>query len=131
MPDGGTYTTACKPGMVGDGIRAPFTVTGNAQRSIDENAKLAEATAGYKRYVTSQIDALVPKTQEFVDAVKAGDVEPGQGAVPGRRAPTGSGSSRSPSRSATSTRRSTAARTTSATRACRSPASTAWRRTCG
>jgi len=23
----GTYTTACKPGMVGDGIRAPFTVT--------------------------------------------------------------------------------------------------------
>ena len=23
VPDGGTYTTACKPGMVGDGIRAP------------------------------------------------------------------------------------------------------------
>ncbi|MDT7579592.1 MAG: iron uptake system component EfeO, partial [Pseudonocardiales bacterium] len=25
LPDGGTYTTACKPGMVGNGIRAPFT----------------------------------------------------------------------------------------------------------
>lgn len=24
----GTYQTACKPGMVGDGIRAPLTVTG-------------------------------------------------------------------------------------------------------
>lgn len=24
----GTYVTACKPGMVGDGIRAEFTVTG-------------------------------------------------------------------------------------------------------
>jgi iron uptake system component EfeO len=74
VPDGGTYTTACKPGMVGDGIRVPFTVTGAAARSVDENAKLAEATAGWKRYVTSQVDALVPKTQEFVDAVKKGDV---------------------------------------------------------
>ncbi len=26
--DAGTYTTACKPGMKGDGIRADFTVTG-------------------------------------------------------------------------------------------------------
>jgi iron uptake system component EfeO len=74
VPDGGTYTTACKPGMVGDGIRAAFTVTGTATRSVDDNAKLAEATAGYKRYTTSQIEALVPKTQEFVDAVKKGDV---------------------------------------------------------
>jgi iron uptake system component EfeO len=75
VPDGGAYTTACKPGMVGDGIRAPFTVTGSATRSVDENTRLAEATAGYHRWVTSQIEALVPKTQEFVDAVKAGDVE--------------------------------------------------------
>ena len=75
VPDGGTYTTACKPGMVGDGIRAPFTVTGTATRSVDENTMLAEATAGYQRFVTSQIEALVPKTQEFADAVKSGDVE--------------------------------------------------------
>jgi iron uptake system component EfeO len=82
VPDGGTYTTECKPGMVGDGIRAPFTVTGAAARSIDTNAKLAEATAGYKRYTTSQIEALVPKTQEFVDAVKAGDVEKAKALYP-------------------------------------------------
>ncbi|MBN9101848.1 MAG: peptidase M75 family protein [Pseudonocardia sp.] len=74
VPEGGVYTTACKPGMVGDGIRSPFTVTGTATRSVDDNAKLAEATAGYKRYTTSQIEALVPKTQEFADAVKKGDV---------------------------------------------------------
>src|SRR6201991_2223608 len=82
VPDGGMYTTACKPGMVGDGIRAPFTVTGTAARSVDENTKLAEATAGYKRYVTSQIDALVPKTQEFADAVKQGDVEKAKALYP-------------------------------------------------
>ncbi|MEU6698130.1 iron uptake system protein EfeO [Pseudonocardia sp. NPDC046786] len=82
VPDGGTYTTACKPGMSGDGIRAPFTVTGNAQRATDTNAELAAATAGYTRYVSSQVDALVPKTQEFVDAVKAGDVEQAKALFP-------------------------------------------------
>ena len=82
VPDGGTYTTACKPGMIGDGIRAPFTVTGQANRSVDANARLAEATASYKRYVNSQIEALVPKTQEFVDTVKAGKVEQAKALFP-------------------------------------------------
>jgi iron uptake system component EfeO len=82
VPDGGAYTTACKPGMVGDGIQAPFTVTGTAARSVDENTRLAEATTGYHRWVTSQIEALVPKTQEFVDAVKAGDVTTAQALFP-------------------------------------------------
>jgi iron uptake system component EfeO len=75
VPDGGIYTTVCKPVDGGDGIRVPFTVTGSAARSVDMNAKLAEATAGYKRYVTAQVAELAPKTREFVDAVKAGDVE--------------------------------------------------------
>lgn len=30
LSEPGTYETACKPGMVGDGIRATFTVTGTA-----------------------------------------------------------------------------------------------------
>jgi iron uptake system component EfeO len=30
LSEPGTYQTACKPGMVGDGIRADFTVTGSA-----------------------------------------------------------------------------------------------------
>src|SRR5688572_20880390 len=69
----GTYETACKPGMSGKGIRGAFKVTGSAAALSDE-AKLAEATASYQRYVKSQTDALLVKTQEFVDAVKAGDV---------------------------------------------------------
>ncbi len=69
----GTYETACKPGMSGKGIRAAFTVTGSGQ-PLNADARLAAATASYQRYVRSQTDALLVKTQEFVDAVKAGDV---------------------------------------------------------
>jgi iron uptake system component EfeO len=82
VPQGGAYTTACKPGMVGDGIRAPFTVTGSVPGSTSGDAVLAAATAGYKRYTTSQIDALVPKTQEFADAVKSGNVEQAKALFP-------------------------------------------------
>ena len=69
----GTYQTACKPGMIGQGIRGNFVVTGSAP-ALNEDAKLAEATASYQRYVKSQTDALLVKTEEFVNAVKAGDV---------------------------------------------------------
>jgi iron uptake system component EfeO len=69
----GSYQTACKPGMTGDGIRAPFVVSGSAQ-ALTADAKLAEATASYQRYVRSQTDALLTRTEEFVAAVKAGDV---------------------------------------------------------
>lgn len=82
VPDGGTYTTACKPGMLGDGIRAPFTVTGTATRSTDENAKLKDATVGYTRYIASQVAALVPKTDEFAADVKKGDVAAAKAVFP-------------------------------------------------
>jgi len=59
--------------MVGDGIRSKFTVTGSAM-PLTADAKLADATASYSRYVKSQTDALLVKTEEFVNAVKAGDV---------------------------------------------------------
>lgn len=77
----GTYETACKPGMVGKGVRGPLKVTGEA-KPLTDNAKLAEATASYQRYVRSQTDALVEKTQEFVDAVKAGDIEKAKALFP-------------------------------------------------
>ncbi|WP_067171645.1 iron uptake system protein EfeO [Microtetraspora niveoalba] len=70
----GTYETACKPGMVGKGIRNPLKVTGE-HKPLSDDAKLAEATASYKRYIKSQSETLLAKTQEFVDAVKAGDVD--------------------------------------------------------
>ncbi|MDJ0360493.1 iron uptake system protein EfeO [Rhodococcus sp. H29-C3] len=75
LPDPGTYQTACKAGMVGDGIRADFVVSGDAVRQADDDGLLAEAASGYKRYVVSQIDALQETTASFVAAVKAGDVE--------------------------------------------------------
>jgi iron uptake system component EfeO len=69
----GDYQAACKPGMVGDGIRHDLTVTGSsAQLSDDE--ELSGAVGSYAEYVQRQVGALQEKTQEFVDAVKAGDI---------------------------------------------------------
>jgi iron uptake system component EfeO len=69
----GKYETACKPGMVGRGIRGALTVSGSSA-PLTADAKLSQATESYQRYVRSQTAALLDKTQEFVTAVKAGDV---------------------------------------------------------
>ena len=68
----GTYETACKPGMVGKGIRATLKVSGSSA-PLAADAKLSQATDSYQRYVRSQTAALLDKTQDFVAAVKAGD----------------------------------------------------------
>jgi iron uptake system component EfeO len=70
----GSYQTACKPGMIGQGIRAALTVSGSAP-ALTEDVALQQATENYTRYITSQSEALVQKTTDFVAAVKAGDVE--------------------------------------------------------
>ena len=77
----GSYQTACKPGMIGKGIRAALTVSGSAAPLTDD-AKLADATASYSRYVRSQTAALLPKTEEFVAAVKAGEVDKAKALFP-------------------------------------------------
>jgi iron uptake system component EfeO len=69
----GTFTTSCKPGMVGDGIRGSFTVTGTATKG-SADAKVAKAITDYKAFVASEADEFVDGTKEFVAAVKAGDV---------------------------------------------------------
>ncbi|ADG88627.1 iron uptake system protein EfeO [Thermobispora bispora] len=69
----GNYETACKPGMIGKGIRNALKVTGE-HKPLTADAKLAEAVASYKRYVNSQAGSLLEKTKEFTDAVKAGDI---------------------------------------------------------
>jgi iron uptake system component EfeO len=69
----GDYETVCKPGMVGDGIRNPLTVTGEAPQ-LSEDESLAQAGTDYQRYVQSQTSALLAQTTAFVDAVKAGDI---------------------------------------------------------
>jgi iron uptake system component EfeO len=81
----GDYETACKPGMIGDGIRSGLTVTGDAAQLSDDEA-LAGAVDGYTRYVQSQVTALQERTQEFVDAVKAGDIPAAQALYPVSRA---------------------------------------------
>ncbi|WP_173010136.1 iron uptake system protein EfeO [Mycolicibacterium sp. P9-64] len=80
----GTYQTACKPGMVGDGIRTDFKVTGDTVK-IDDEGKFKEASESYKRYVNSQTEALIAATQVFVDAVKKGDVPAAKAQYPTAR----------------------------------------------
>ncbi|MFC5677576.1 iron uptake system protein EfeO [Aeromicrobium endophyticum] len=71
----GTYEGACKPGMIGDGIRQTLNVTGEAATPLSDSDELKAAATSYERYVKSQSDTLIVKTTEFVDAVKAGNVD--------------------------------------------------------
>ncbi len=78
----GSYITACKPGMVGDGIRAAFTVTDSGQPvgatgTVAE--QLAEAQASYVAYVKDQAGALIAGTEAFAAAYAAGDDETARG----------------------------------------------------
>lgn len=72
----GTYFTACKPGMVGEGIRAAFTV----RQSDDEQEVTAsdqelidQAQDNYRAYVQDQSAQLLVKTQQFVQLYKDGE----------------------------------------------------------
>jgi iron uptake system component EfeO len=75
VSEAGEYQTACKPGMQGEGIRDAFKVTGQADKQVDTDTKLADATTSYQRWVNSQTGALETKTEEFVNAVKAKKVD--------------------------------------------------------
>ncbi|GAB2764246.1 peptidase M75 family protein [Terrabacter koreensis] len=82
----GSLTTACKPGMVGDGIRGTFTVTGSATAGSADQ-KVATAIADYKAFVATQTDELLTGTAAFVAAVKAGDVARAKELYPTARLP--------------------------------------------
>ncbi|MFL6158862.1 MAG: iron uptake system protein EfeO [Marmoricola sp.] len=72
----GKYFTACKPGMVGKGIRSVFTVSDSGKdvtvKGVDKTA-IDAALAQYKSYVKDQASQLLPLTSQFVDAYKSGD----------------------------------------------------------
>ena len=131
LSDPGTYQTACKPGMVGDGIRADFTVTGSAAAAPHEHRsrprRRGRRVPGVRRRPVRRASSSAPRSS-WPWSRPARSTRPRRSTRSPAR--TGSGSSRSPSRSATSTRRSTAAPRSSTT-GCRSPATTASRRTCG
>ncbi|WP_068261040.1 iron uptake system protein EfeO [Janibacter limosus] len=69
----GSYSTACKPGMKGDGIRADFTVT-KSDTTVDpgDQASVEQAETNYATYVKDQSDQLLTKTTTFVDLYEAG-----------------------------------------------------------
>ncbi len=82
----GTYQTACKPGMAGEGIRGTLTVSGG-HTPLATDGRLADAVASYQRYVADQAGALAERTAEFVAAVKAGDVARAKALYPVARTP--------------------------------------------
>lgn len=72
----GTYVTACKPGMSGEGIRGDFTVTESDEEvavDADEQELVEAAEANYGAYVEDQSAQLLERTEEFVELYKAGD----------------------------------------------------------
>ena len=84
----GSYFTACKPGMKGDGIRADFTVTESDDAptvNADDQELVDQALANYAAYVQDQSDQLLAKTQEFVDLYKSGDDEAARQLYPNAR----------------------------------------------
>jgi iron uptake system component EfeO len=72
----GDYITACKPGMVGKGIRDDFTVTDSGKdtdvKGVDQEL-IDTANAQYAAYVEDQTEQLLAGTQEFVTAYKNGE----------------------------------------------------------
>jgi iron uptake system component EfeO len=73
----GSYFTACKPGMEGDGIRARFTVTESDQAptvsggGVQESA-VEEAQEKYADYVQDEAAQLLVQTRQFVELYKSG-----------------------------------------------------------
>src|SRR4051794_13499915 len=82
MAPEGKYFTACKPGMVGDGIRSAFTVNAapdGQDVSADRAALQQTAVTQYAAYVKDQSEQLLAGTKEFAKAFAAGDEETARG----------------------------------------------------
>ncbi|WP_105036099.1 iron uptake system protein EfeO [Cryobacterium aureum] len=75
--DEGSYFTACKPGMTGDGVgKAEFTATKTdaaATVDVDLAAQIDTANNNYASYVSDQIDHLVTGTDAFAAAYASAD----------------------------------------------------------
>lgn len=84
LPAGG-YEVACKPGMVGNGIRTALTVTGAAPSTPTVTEDLRAAVTSYRGYVVSETQALVDTTAAFTAAIAAGDIARARAAYPPAR----------------------------------------------
>jgi iron uptake system component EfeO len=84
----GKYFTACKPGMVGDGIRAAFTVTDSGKDIGPAGADkelVDAANAQYASYVKDQTEQLKAQTARFVKLYTAGQDEAARALYPRAR----------------------------------------------
>ncbi|NYI71275.1 iron uptake system component EfeO [Naumannella cuiyingiana] len=71
----GDYFTACKPGMIGDGIRNPFSVAPSDDQpavSADDQQLAEQADQQYGSYVKDQTEQLLAQTRAFAEAYTAG-----------------------------------------------------------
>jgi iron uptake system component EfeO len=72
----GKYYTACKPGMVGKGIRAAFTVTDSGKDLAPtgkDAALVTKANRQYAAYVRNETDQLLAETRRFAKRFTSGD----------------------------------------------------------
>ncbi|MFT4201307.1 iron uptake system protein EfeO [Gordonia sp. (in: high G+C Gram-positive bacteria)] len=75
----GTYAVACKPGMVGTGIRKEITVTGEEKTKNEAAADVEDAKKRYLDSVRTEVGNLENATADFVAAVKGGDLDGARG----------------------------------------------------
>lgn len=85
----GSYLASCVPGMSGDGIRSPFTVTAGTAASTPATVDpaIAQAQATYLGYVRDQTTQLLDATREFADAYRSGDTARARTLYPTARTP--------------------------------------------
>ncbi|MGN6333256.1 MAG: iron uptake system protein EfeO [Motilibacteraceae bacterium] len=71
----GDYLVRCVPGMAGEGITTPFTVTASGTSAgTPTDPRVTAAISAYRSYLGQQVTATITATSSFVAAVKAGDV---------------------------------------------------------
>ena len=74
----GSYMLQCKPGMTGDGIKAPLTVTAAkgaaAVPAASADPRLANAVTAYRSYVAGEAASSLALAKQLAAAVQAGDV---------------------------------------------------------
>jgi len=84
----GQYVAACKPGMVGKGIRTDFTVSDSGKdteiKGVDQKT-IDAATTQYAAYVKDQSQQLVAATAQFNEAFTSGDADSARDQFPHAR----------------------------------------------
>ncbi len=130
ITDPGTYTVACKPGMVGTGIEKKITVSGEKKQKTDVPADVNAAKPGTSTmFAARRPDCSRRPNSSWLQSKVVTSLPHVRSSV--GFAPSTNVSSRSPNRSPIWTRRSTCVGTIPRTARSRSPDFTASNATCG